>query len=350
MQESLLPSQLRNQEEPRIKSGAEDDFNKVRESWDKEKLALVEKQLEQVIVVEVNDRQGRPIKIEGRFINPNPENTDPKQTLAIVPGWGSSCVGVADFATHMAMNNERSVVTISMPGTGKSDNIPEEWLDEKDFGSEAFVVMQAIEKIRKEGGDLGGQEFSVMGHSMGGMVATQIACQNPDKIRTLILAHTAGVEREKPVNLASRFSINAVKESLSYLTRWVKSGFDKEWGKKVLAHFGVAGEIGKNVLTDKNRLMQHLIKKEVGVMSGGGIKEMLKDFGGNLVTVSGTDEHLFSPDQTIEIKEAAANASSIDSIVSNLGKHSDVIVRADQEAILIEEALDRLEEKLRVAA
>jgi pimeloyl-ACP methyl ester carboxylesterase len=345
MKENPSPSQLKNQEKPRIISGEEDTYNKIRESWDKEKLALVDKQLETVIMVEVKDRQGRPIKIEGRFVNSNPENTAPKQTLAIVPGWASSCGGVADFARHMALSGERPVVTISMPGTGQSDNVPEEWLAEKDFGNEAFVVMQAIEKIRKEGGDLGGQEISVMGHSMGGMVATEIACQNPEKVKTLILAHTAGVEKEKSIGLASRFSANAVKESLSYLTRWVRSGFDKEWGKKVMEHFGVAVEIGKNVLTDKDRLMQHLIKKEVEVMSAGGIEEMIKNFEGNLMIVSGTDEHLFSLNQSAKLKELAVKASSVVSVASNLGKHSDVIARPDQEAILVEHQLDKFGEK-----
>ncbi len=335
-------SGLKNQEKPRIIGGAEDAYQKVRKSWDKNKLGLVEKQLEKRITVDVVDRQGRRLKIEGRFINPNPEGAKQKQTLAIIPGWGSDCDGVADFAKHIALNGERPVVTISMPGSGRSDNAPKEWLEEKNFDNEGFVAMQAIRQIKTAGGGSEDEEIAVLGHSMGGMIAAEVARQNPDLVKTLVLAHTAGVEKESEAGLIARFTANAAKESADYLKKWIESGFDEEWGRQVLKHFSVAKDIGKNVFTDRDRLMQHFIKKEVGVLARGGIKEILKEFRGNLITVSGTDEHLFSPDQTDDLKSAAVNALSSEAIISNLSKHSDVIARADQEAILVAHKLDRL--------
>lgn len=340
------PEQFNFNKDAKIVGGEDERYNidEIRKKWDKEKVKIIDEQLNKEIMVEVQDDSGKTIKIEGRFLSVNPGQKCDKKTLAIVPGWGVSYKGLEELAKTIALESERPVVIISMPGYGKSDDAPSEWSnkDNKDnFNNESSVAHKAIEEIRKINGD-DNSEIAVLGHSMGGMVAAAMA-EKENNIKDLVLVHTAGVKKEGFFSLVNRFTMNSIGEGNDKIRGWRKSKRDKEWLDEFKRYLGTSLEIGKN-LSSIEKLKLHFYK-EVNALAEGNIKKTIGNFNGNLITVTGSEEKLFPASEAEELNRSAFIAKSTQTINMMGGKHTGPMNWTEIYGAAVAAALDRLEEQ-----
>ena len=86
------------------------------------------------------------------------------------------------------LSSEFTIVKIDLPGHGKSD-IP----------TEVQTMEIMAEKVKKVADDLAVQKFHLLGHSMGGMLATRFTLMYPERVEKLILENPIGLEDWKLV-------------------------------------------------------------------------------------------------------------------------------------------------------
>lgn len=73
-----------------------------------------------------------------------------------------------------------SAIAPDLPGHGRSDPLPSSSPSIRDYSEAVAGLMET----------LGTREAAVVGHSMGGAVALQLALDHPEKVRALVLANT----------------------------------------------------------------------------------------------------------------------------------------------------------------
>lgn len=105
-----------------------------------------------------------------------------KRTVLLVHGFGDSGLSWTQFA-RLFRDNDFRIVIPDLPGFGQSDKGPA-----RDYRYEAqarrlFVLMQSI----------GASKFHVVGNSMGGGIAAELAIQQPAAIQSLTLMDAAGI-------------------------------------------------------------------------------------------------------------------------------------------------------------
>ncbi|MDO8268972.1 MAG: alpha/beta hydrolase [Moraxellaceae bacterium] len=110
------------------------------------------------------------------------DRKDAKRTILMVHGFGDSGLSWTQFA-RLFRDNDYRIVIPDLPGFGRSDKTPG-----RDYSYEAqakrlFALMQSI----------GVPKFHVVGNSMGGGVAAELAVQQPVAIQSLTLMDAAGI-------------------------------------------------------------------------------------------------------------------------------------------------------------
>jgi len=102
--------------------------------------------------------------------------------------------GIRDWAPYLdALAEKFEVLAPSHPGFGNSDN--PDWLD--NMSDMAYFYLDLIEQL-----DLRG--FHLVGNSLGGWLASEMAVRNADRIKTLTLVSAAGL-RVKGVPMGDIF-------------------------------------------------------------------------------------------------------------------------------------------------
>jgi pimeloyl-ACP methyl ester carboxylesterase len=81
-----------------------------------------------------------------------------------------------------AMSDAREVVALDLPGFGKNAHLPA-------INSISRFAEWVIAELQRRGVD----QFDLLGHSMGGMIAQEIAHRIPDRIGTLVLYATGAI-------------------------------------------------------------------------------------------------------------------------------------------------------------
>lgn len=124
------------------------------------------------------------------------------------------------------MKNDYRVIRVDLPGFALSD-VPKGYTSEDDLvGLYKSLMSDFIP-------DVVGDKFYVMGNSMGGWMAWEIAAVMPEKISGLVLFCAAGYEMEKVVNtVVPFFRLKPVKYALS---RGVPLAFSKNSIKRCYA-------------------------------------------------------------------------------------------------------------------
>lgn len=303
-------------------------FEDEKKSWSDEKLAQLEKQFKKELLLTVQDRRKNKLKIEAHYLFINQTAAAPKKAIGIIPGWGMSCHAFKNFAQLLALESGLPVVLISLPGTGDSDNPPADWARDKHFHNEATIAFRAMAQVMKKEGleDVG---YVLVGHSMGGFVAAEIAAKNSKNIIDLVLIHSAGVKNEPPINLVIRYSTHALaNEPAERIKKAIKSSLAKDssadWLDEIRRQKELVNVMGKS-FWGSERLRLHL-EKELNVLAAGGIKELVKKFTGNLLVISGTKDQLFPSSQAEELIEAAKKAKTRIQVIVEGGGHGDVML------------------------
>jgi pimeloyl-ACP methyl ester carboxylesterase len=100
--------------------------------------------------------------------------------LVLVHGMGSSHRSWHRVAT--ALEGERRVLALDLPGFGRSDPV-----------GPGFRPAAVAEAVGDALAALDVDEFDLVGHSLGGMVATHLADREPRRVRRLVLVAPAGL-------------------------------------------------------------------------------------------------------------------------------------------------------------
>ena len=102
-------------------------------------------------------------------------------TLLLVHGIGAS----ADWwlPNFPFLASRYSVIAVDLPGSGLSDSMTQEDFSEPENFISAFIDHLSIDS------------FAMIGHSMGGYVATRFALKHSDRVTHLVLVDSAGFSR-----------------------------------------------------------------------------------------------------------------------------------------------------------
>jgi len=118
----------------------------------------------------------------------------PAEPVASATGSGPAVVllhGLASSSllwgsTVDALRDRHTVVTIDLPGFGESEPLDEGFAVTAIADAVAAAAAQAIKPKRR---------YAVVGHSLGGAVATLVAARDPRRVSKLVLAAPAGYQR-----------------------------------------------------------------------------------------------------------------------------------------------------------
>jgi len=172
--------------------------------------------------------------------------TSKKVPLVMVHGLGS---GVALWALNLdGLADARPVHAFDMLGFGRSSRP----YFSKDAMEAERELVNSIEEWRKEM-DL--EEFSLMGHSMGGFLATSYAIRFPKRVSHLILCDPWGFP-ERPTDLSTRYPIPIWVKVIAY----VLQPLNPLWGIRL------AGPMGPKLI---EKARPDLIKKFSHLTDGG---------------------------------------------------------------------------------
>jgi proline iminopeptidase len=138
-----------------------------------------------------------------------------KPILIINGGPGMNSEGFKSLAKELGKNN--LAILYDQRGTGKSTI--------SKINSETMTMdnmISDIEAIRKH---LGFEQWIVLGHSFGGMLASYYVSKHPDRIKALILSGSGGYDLSitRNLDLLSRLS-QTETDSLNYWNRQISQG------------------------------------------------------------------------------------------------------------------------------
>ena len=124
-----------------------------------------------------------------RIADAGPDDGDERRApLVLVHGLSSSHACWSRAVPHL--ESGRRVLAPDLPGFGGSDPVGE--------GFDAAEVAGALSAALRE---LGADHVDLVGHSLGGLVATVLADRHPEQVRRLVLAAAAGVDPYKGARL-----------------------------------------------------------------------------------------------------------------------------------------------------
>ncbi|MEO5963462.1 MAG: alpha/beta fold hydrolase, partial [Thermomonas sp.] len=107
-------------------------------------------------------------------------------------GWLDNAASFIPLAQHL---NGIDLVAIDQPGHGRSAHLPP--------GTD-YSFVGAINAILDVADALGWDQFSLLGHSMGGGIGSLIAAACPDRIERLVAIEALGALAEVPEHTVAR--------------------------------------------------------------------------------------------------------------------------------------------------
>lgn len=316
---------------------------------EQEKMKIVNEQFEnpQFVEIPIPGNENEKIKVEYIVLDARDEkkfNND--KTILNVAGFGASYRGQEPFIKLLAVRENKRVINISMPNTGKSDTMPVEfrkWSEEgRSFEQFVEVLNTSFEVIKdkepkeeKKTTD----EISLVGVSKGALVATEMAVKYPDKVKDLVLIHPSGVNNEEGFwsltkrqaleTMSDKKALNKNPEIKLEHKKELEEAYQEMFGKSLQEAYEEAGGEGKFDLQDAdtqahnfhnqsadninkdgranimNNFLWHVW--EVTTLAKGGTLEMLPKVKANTYIIYGGDDKLFPPSQVEKIKEKMPN-------------------------------------------
>ncbi|MGB7785912.1 MAG: alpha/beta fold hydrolase [Salinimicrobium sp.] len=139
--------------------------------------------------------------------------------LIINGGPGMSSEGFADLARQLA--KDRQTIIYDQRGTGLSKMTK---IDASTMSMEFLV--QDLESLRKH---LGLEEWTILGHSFGGMLAYAYAAKHPERVKIMIQSSSGGMD----LSLLSQLNLSAAltpmeQDSLQFYREKIRNGETSE--------------------------------------------------------------------------------------------------------------------------
>ncbi len=137
--------------------------------------------------------------------------------LLLIAGLGSDCLSwggvVAKLAAHF------KVIVFDNRGVGRSE-APEKSYAVGEMTSDAIRLLDHL-KIKKA---------HILGHSMGGFIAQEMAIHHPERVERLVLASTAAVSSERNNTLFLEFykELRTGADPETWILKWVRWLFSPE--------------------------------------------------------------------------------------------------------------------------
>ncbi len=183
-------------------------------------------------VIDSSNAQEISIECRGLTLKALTYGDKSQPPLIAVHGWMDNA---ASFATLAPLLNQFYVIALELPGHGRSDHRP--------FGASYFHADYAVDVVHAANG-LGFDSFALMGHSMGGGVATLVAAAVPERIECLILLDGIG-PYTGDVSDTAHYLGKAIKQSLRPVPPPRRYGsFDELLARRA----GATGDIEKEAL------------------------------------------------------------------------------------------------------
>ncbi|HEU4586016.1 MAG TPA: alpha/beta fold hydrolase [Gemmatimonadaceae bacterium] len=136
-----------------------------------------------------------PSGIRVRVVESGPEEGEP---VVMLPGWGCSAYAFRKNVGELGERGAR-VIAVEMKGQGWSDKP----LGEGEYSVEALTanVIEVLDVLEVA-------TATLVGLSLGGLVATRVALRTPERVRRLALLDPVGFGRVRLVGLARLFPAN----------------------------------------------------------------------------------------------------------------------------------------------
>jgi pimeloyl-ACP methyl ester carboxylesterase len=170
--------------------------------------------------------------------------------LVMLHGWGQNLQSLQPMGELLATKSQ--VHIIDLPGFGKSAPPPEDW----DTAQYADRIYQYLD-------EQGIAEADMLGHSFGGRVSIRLAAKYPERVRSITLINSGGLQRQRTLQQSLRSQWvrslrNAFKISPIYrdeLLTW----HSQKYGSRDYLNAGVLkGTLVKTVSEDLTSLAQQI--------------------------------------------------------------------------------------------
>lgn len=106
-----------------------------------------------------------------------------EHAVVLVHGWGASAYSFAEMIPRLAAAGQR-VVALDLPGSGLSDKpVAEHHYTTRALADAVLGVVRSV----------GARTFTLVGHSMGGSIALDVACRQTPGLARLVLINAVGL-------------------------------------------------------------------------------------------------------------------------------------------------------------
>jgi pimeloyl-ACP methyl ester carboxylesterase len=170
--------------------------------------------------------------------------------LVMLHGWGQNLQSLQPMGELLATRS--NIHIIDLPGFGKSPPPPEDW----DTTQYADRIYQYLEERGIASADM-------LGHSFGGRVSIRLAHQYPDKVRSITLINSGGLQRQRTLqqSLKSQWvrnMRNAFKISPLYRDQLLTWHTQKYGSRDYLNAGALRGTLVKTVSEDLTEIAKQI--------------------------------------------------------------------------------------------
>lgn len=162
--------------------------------------------------------------------------------ILLLHGWGQTLQSLQPLGELLA--REAQVHLIDLPGFGKSAPPPQDW------GS-----LDYAERILQYIDEQGLERVDLLGHSLGGRISIRLGSRYPDRVRSIVLINSAGLQRQRTIRQQIRTqyikSLRKVLEVIPVYRERLKSWHSDRFGSRDYKNAGILrGTLVKTVNED----------------------------------------------------------------------------------------------------
>ncbi|HNX81428.1 MAG TPA: alpha/beta hydrolase [Candidatus Omnitrophota bacterium] len=202
--------------------------------------------------------------------------------LLLIAGLGSDVASWALVTKKLASKFE--VIIFDNRGCGRSE-----------LGKKECTVSQMADDALKFLGNLKISKAHILGHSMGGFIAQEIAIRHPERVDRLILESTSAVSSERNNMLFKKLYVQLVKEghSEAWFKRWTEWLFAPE----TLANSSFINAFVKNSLTYCHLQSADGFKAQIKAIASFDLQDEISGIKAKTLVVEGTYDMLITPEE-----------------------------------------------------
>jgi pimeloyl-ACP methyl ester carboxylesterase len=275
---------------------------------------VIKSELTEVIVGNTGFASSYGLKIWYESISPQ---GSPKGAVLLIMGMGGDALIWPPKFVRAFVDAGYQVIRYDQRGTGMSDWV-ENW-DSKnpysvaDMAGDALAVLDALEI----------QKVHIVGLSLGGMIAQEVAIQHPDRVASLTLMMTSAYvgDPELP-GLTSRYLIENTLKNIPLLKYRMMGGEKNLIKERIAKQILVVGYDGLDIKKTAEVVLYDLRKRrginvraifqhQVAVTVSGSRYEKLKTLNIPTLVIHGTEDQMIPVEHGKKLVEVIPNAEGI---------------------------------------